>query len=99
MSNELVSPDVVEWKSLEAEDAEQTGYILLPTDARQGGYISLSQTALFPTFEEANTVLADFVRRGMAIGAAKVVEAKLSHHRLLQVKQEPEVKPSLIVTP
>lgn len=99
MSNELESPTVVTWKVLEKEDVEETGYVLLPTSPTQDGYISKGPATLFASLEEANAAVAHVVRQGLPIGAVRVAEAKLSHHRMLQVKDEPAQKPSLIVTP
>lgn len=82
------------WRTLEDEDVNTDGFLILTTDGKNS-YIAPAANSLFPSHEAATTTLTNMVAKGMPIGFAKVIPAKLSHKRHLQVEDKPEVKPEL----
>lgn len=89
-----------EWKSIESEDVDQEGFIIIPAKGDANQYAMAGPNALFDTFDKAQKIYEMMISKGVAgIGDVKIVRARLSHHRKVDVETSVEetATPRLVV--
>lgn len=81
----------LDWKTIELEDVDQEGFIIIPAKGDANQYAMAGPSALFDTHEKAQKVYEMMISKGVAgIGDVKIAKARLSHHRKVEIAAEPQ---------
>lgn len=85
------------WNTVEQEDVEQEGWIVIPSAGKPNQYAMKGPASLFTSKDEAERVVMMMISKGVAgIGDVKIAQARLSHHRKVDIAAE-DTTPKLVL--